>query len=210
MREKRPLLSPILVVMLIATATEIGAQISASHPKLERLALQPSVPVQTEWEELPRVRVGVMRSAGEIHVRVGKITAGSDHAEGLEVTIVLDDFTATTYIDPEEIQPLIEALDAALQMPMKPEKKQIVREIAYETKGRFRVVANQTGGDEPDYRFMIFIPVGLTGLPKLPAEFRADGPAGVLVPHVLRGDPNDAHHLRDTLDTARKKLSGAV
>jgi hypothetical protein len=127
-----------------------------------------------------------MRSAGELHIRVGKITAGVDRAEGLEVTIAVDDLTASTYIDPDEIQPLLEAPDAALQMPTKP-KKQIVREVAYETKGRFRVVARQTGGDEPDFRFMIFIPAGVTGLPKLPAEYRADGPAGVLVPHVLRG-----------------------
>ena len=209
MRKKTTQLN-VIGLVLLAISIPANAQVGVSHSKLERLAVHANVQVQAEWEELPRVRVGVMRSAGELHIRVGKITAGSDRAEGLEVTITVDDLTATTYIDPDEIQPLLEALDAALQMPIKPEKKQIVREVAYETKGRFRVVAHQTGGDEPDYRFMIFIPAGLTGLPKLPAEFRADGPAGVLVPHVLRGDPNDARHLRETLDSARKKLGGAV
>jgi hypothetical protein len=200
----------VFALVIFATAIQANAQIASSLNKLERLSVQPNVQVHAEWEELPRVRVGVVRSAGEIRLRVGKITAGSDHAEGLEITITVDDFTATTYIDPEEIQPLLDALDTALQVPIKPEKKQIVREVAYETKGRFRIVALQTGGDEPDYRFMIFIPAGLTGLPKLPAEFRADGPAGVLVPHVLRGDPNDARHLRETLYSARKKMGGPV
>jgi hypothetical protein len=111
------------------------------------------------------------------------------------VTVEVGDDKVVCYLDPDEVKPIIDSIDSMLQMPVHPETKDLVHEIAYETRGHFRVIANQRGGDEPDYRFIAFVPVGVALAPHKYEEFRSDGPAGVFVPRVLRGDPNDAKNV---------------
>jgi hypothetical protein len=186
------------------------AQGADQDSPLRRLSLERGTGVVGTWERLPTIRVGVVRSAGELTFRVGSLVTASGSASGVHVTLVVSDLTATTYLDHDELRPLIDAITSGLEMPIQPERKQVVREVAFETRGRFRFAAKQTGGEEPDFRFMIFVPDGLTGLPRFPEEFRSDGPAGVLVPHVLRGDPNDAENVRKALLIALEKLKPAA
>ena len=149
-----------------------------------------------------------MRSAGDLNFRVGRLKSGEIEALGAELRIDEGDGQiAIAYLDDDEIEPLIAALDSALHFkPAAAVKRDETHEFSYETRGGFKIAANQQGADEADYRFMIFTPIALFVAPHGKVEFRADGPAGVFVPLLLRGDPNDASNLLKLLRAGLQAL----
>jgi hypothetical protein len=189
-----------------------------SKTKLEQLVRRQEIRVASNWVTLPKVSMGVLgNGAGEITVRAGVVVSGTDEARGIELRIdTANDDTASVYIDEDELQGLIDSIDGSL-IKTENNAHDHVRQISYETRGRFRASSDQRAGNEPEYQFMIFVPISIlvgprdvsasvTASVKGKTEWRSDGSVGILVPVLVTSKRTEAAKVIALLTSARETL----
>jgi hypothetical protein len=126
----------IVLLAVFGGYSRAGAQ-TTTRTRFEALTVLRDAPVEAYWRTLPRVRVGVMRSAGDLNLRVGRLKSGNVEALGAEIRIDEgEDQIAIAYLDDDEIEPLIAALDSAVHFkPAAAVKREETHELSYETRG---------------------------------------------------------------------------